>query len=119
VPWEVLGASWEHILRTGDVIEAFNLGLFLLFTILLLLGLRRLPFAYTAFAAPQLLLISGHERMASPLAASSRYMLTLFPIFVLLALLGRDRRLHYSYLIVSLLLLGFLLYAFLSGYWVA
>ena len=38
-----------------------------------------------------------------------------FPAFVVLALLGGHRRLHYSWLILSLLLLGFFLYAFLSG----
>jgi len=45
--------------------------------------------------------------------------LVLFPVFILLALLGRHRRLHYSWLILSLLLLGFLFYTFLSGPFVA
>lgn len=118
-PWEVVAASWEHIWRRNDPVEAFNLGLLLLFIGILALGVRRLPFAYTAFAAPQLLLIIAHIRFVSPLAATSRYMLTLFPVLVLLALVGRHRRFHYPYLLASLLALGYLLYTFLTGPFVA
>ncbi len=51
--------------------------------------------------------------------STSRYLLVVFPVFVVLALLGRHRRPHYSWLILSLMLLGFLLFAFLSGPFVA
>jgi hypothetical protein len=67
------------------------------------------------YAAPQLLLLSSQQAWFSPLMSTSRYVLVLFPAFVVLAQLGRHRRLHYSWLILSLLLLGFFLYAFLSG----
>lgn len=118
-PWEVVVASWRHIWRRGDLVEGFNLGLLLLFIVILAVGIRRLPFAYTAFAAPQLLLIISHVRYISPLGASSRYMLTLFPVFVLLALVGRHRGFHYPYLLLSLAGLGYLFYTFLTGPFVA
>ena len=119
MPWTAISLSWRHIRARGDAIEALNLALLALFTVALVAGLRRLPVSYTLYAAPQLLLIGSRELYFSPLMSSSRYVLVLFPVFILLALLGRHRRLHYSWLILSSLLLAFLFYAFLSGPFVA
>ncbi len=119
MPWTAISLSWRHIRARGDAIEALNLALLALFTVALVAGLRRLPVSYTLYAAPQLLVIGSRELYLSPLMSSSRYVLVLFPVFILLALLGRHRRLHHSWLILSLLLLAFLFYAFLSGPFVA
>ncbi len=115
--WAIVALSWRYARARGDAIEALNLALFLLFSLLLVLGLRRLPPSYALYAAPQLLLI-GTRTNFSPLMATSRYVLVLFPAFVVLAMLAR-RRSHYSWLMVSLLLLGFVLFVFLSGSFVA
>ncbi len=82
---------------------------------LLALGLRRLPLAYTLYAAPQVLLIVAHQNAVAPLLAASRYLLVVFPLFVVVGLAGRWRRVHYSWLIVSTTLLLYLFYLFLSG----
>ena len=118
-PWTLLALSWQYILRQASAHEALNLGLLLLTGALLLYGLRRLPFAYTLYAAPHLLLIATRQTTASPLASASRYVLVLFPAFVALALLGRHRRLHSSWLLLSTLLLAFLLTAFVARVFVA
>ena len=89
-------------------------------TLVLLAGVRRLPVSYSLFAAPQVLLILLHENYVTPLTGTLRYALVIFPVFVVLAGWGlRSRRLHYSWLILSLALLGVLLYAFLTGPFVA
>lgn len=114
-PWSAIMISWGHIRARGDVIEALNLAFLLFFAVLLVVGVRRLPVAYTLYAAPQLLLTGSHQAAQSPLMSTSRFVLVLFPAFVVLALLGRRRRLHTAWLIFSLLLLGLLVFAFMSG----
>jgi hypothetical protein len=117
-PWTVVALSWQYLRARGDRIEALNLALYLLFAVLLVVGLRRLPLSYSLYAAPQLLLI-GTRTNFSPLMAASRYVLVLFPAFVALALLGRSTRWHVAWLVASLVLLLLLFYTFLSGTFVA
>ena len=120
LPWVVIEASWRYLRQRADVIETFNLFTLLAATLLLLLGLRALPFSYLLFGVPQLLVVSVRQMYFSPLMATTRYAAVIFPIFVLLALWGnRSRRLHYSWLLVSTLLLALLLCAYLTGLFVA
>ncbi|MGN6671656.1 MAG: hypothetical protein ACTHMA_00030, partial [Thermomicrobiales bacterium] len=119
-PWEVLALSWREITRHNNPMEVLNLLTVVLCCVALLAGVRRLPISYSLFAAPQVLLILLHENFVTPLTGTLRYALVLFPVFVVLASWGlRSRRLHYSWLILSLALLGVLLYAFLTGPFVA
>jgi len=53
-----------------------------------------------------------------PLEAVSRFMLEVFPAFIVLASIGKYRTLHLSYLMVSGAILFFLLTQFLTGHWV-
>jgi Mannosyltransferase (PIG-V) len=53
-----------------------------------------------------------------PLQSMSRYMLEIFPAFILLAAFARYRLFHLNYLFVSGALLFFLLTQFLTGHWV-
>jgi hypothetical protein len=55
---------------------------------------------------------------AFPLEANSRFMLEIFPAFIMLAILGKYRAFHYNYLMVSCALLCLLLLQFLTGHWV-
>jgi hypothetical protein len=48
----------------------------------------------------------------------SRFMLELFPGFILLAVLGKYRMVHMCYLMISGSVLFFLLTQFLTGHWV-
>lgn len=118
-PWSVVAASWQHIVAYGSAIESVNLALLVLFGALLAIGLRWLPRTYSLYAVPQYLLIISHQNVYSPLMAATRYLLVLFPAFVVLALLGRKRRFHHSWLAASLLFEALLLFAFLGGQFVA
>ena len=44
-----------------------------------------------------------------------RYMAVLFPCFVVLAIIGRRERLHTGWVVLSLLLLGYLASQFVQG----
>ena len=53
----------------------------------------------------------------NPLPSMERYVLELFPCFILLARLGRRPGFHQAYLLIALPLLGFLTLQFLTGHW--
>ncbi len=53
-----------------------------------------------------------------PLQSISRYLLELFPAFIILATLGKYRMFNMNYLVISGALLFFLLTQFLTGHWV-
>ena len=120
-PWTIVATSWQFIAggrgdsRGNNAVEAVNLALLVLFAVILLAGLRRLPAIYTFYAVPQVAVAAMDQRYITPLASNSRYLLVIFPVFVILALVGRDRRLHYSWLLVSTLLLALLVCGFLLG----
>ncbi len=53
-----------------------------------------------------------------PLGAFSRYMLEVFPAFIVLGALGKKQQVNLYYLMFSIPLLTFLLLQFLTGHWV-
>ncbi len=53
-----------------------------------------------------------------PLQSVSRYLLELFPAFIMLAAFGKSRMFNMNYLVISGALLFFLLTQFLTGHWV-
>lgn len=53
-----------------------------------------------------------------PLGAFSRYMLEVFPAFIVLAAIGKKQQVNLYYLMLSIPLLTFLLLQFLTGRWV-
>jgi Gpi18-like mannosyltransferase len=54
----------------------------------------------------------------TPLGAFSRYMLEVFPAFIVLAAIGKKQQVNLYYLMLSIPLLTFLLLQFLTGHWV-
>jgi len=74
--------------------------------------------AYAIYAAViyLLFLISAGTGIL-PLASFSRFMLEVFPAFIVLSALGRKRNANLYYLTLSLTLLSFLLLQFLTGRW--
>ena len=113
-PWESVVAAWERIQETGDVITLLNLAGLLLFAGLILVGLRRLPLSYSLYVVPQLALLAIRAP-TWPLMSGARYLLVLFPCFVILAMAGRNPRFHTAWVVISLLLLGYFTVAFLDG----
>ena len=85
--------------------------------VLTIAGVRRLPASYTLFVIPQLALALTQDT-TWPLMSTSRYLLALFPCFVVLAIAGRSRRFDTSWTVLSTLLLAFLTILFVEGWMV-
>jgi hypothetical protein len=116
-PWEVVAAAWRWTVDQTDPLQGLNLALLLLFGILLLVGLKRLPLAYSLYALPQFVLLATRIQ-PTPLTSTNRYLLVVFPAFVVLALIPWPR-VRLAWAITSTLFLAVLLQAFLAGEYVA
>lgn len=82
----------------------FNLAFFVFAMVVLLAGLRYLPLSLTVYG---LLLVAPATLFGtpgSPLMGTPRYVLVAFPVFIVLALLFRNRMLLGGWLVVSTLL---------------
>ena len=109
-PWRAIAASWNDIRAGGPhgnvpEIEALNLACLLAFSALAVVAARRLPVAYALFALPYAALLLTHEGWLSPLMSTSRFVLPLFPCFIVVAVwLARRPRLAVGWLGASALL---------------
>jgi hypothetical protein len=111
-PFEALAASIGFVLGGGNPamlspawVEALNLACIVGFAILGVLAFHRLPLAYSLYLWPALGLLFFREMSFSPLMSVSRYVLVLFPGFIVLAMLLAPRpRLGLALLTVSGLL---------------
>ena len=110
-------AAWQWTIDRHDPLQFVNLALLVLFGVLLLAGLRRLPVSYTLFALPQVLLLATRIQ-PTPLTSTNRYLLVVFPAFVVAALIPWER-VRFAWALISTLFLAVLLQAFLSGDYVA
>ncbi len=81
------------------------------------LGLRRVPISYSLYALPQLILI-GTRIQPIPLTSTARYLLVIFPVFVILALVP-GRWLRFGWAVASVMLLALLMASFIGGSYVA
>lgn len=108
-PWDVVISSWSYIIRKPSEpsagIEFLNLLCLVAFSAIALVGARRLPLAYTLYALPSLGLLFFRRMWLSPLMAVNRYVLVLFPCFVVIALwLAPRPKLATAWLVLSLVL---------------
>ena len=107
---------WRWALSESNLIE-------LVATIFLLAvavaAFRYLPLAYSAYLAAGVLLPLWSPSAVHPLMSMHRFALTLFPAFIVLALIGKWRPAHVAWVILSTLLLAFLTIQFASWLWVA
>jgi hypothetical protein len=116
-PWDTTAASWRWIVERADPLQAFNLFALVLFGVLALVGIRRLPIAYSLFAIPQIALLASRIQ-PTPLTSTGRLLLVIFPVFVVVALVP-NRHVRTGWIIVSAMLLGLLAATFLRGEFVA
>jgi hypothetical protein len=120
MPWQ---SVWRAIcvLASGEfrTVEPFDLFFTLLFIGLTVAAFRRLPLAYAAYMAMMLLGALAKVGEVQPLLSLSRYVLVLFPGFVLLAMAG-ERSAWWNRAIVypSLALLVFFTGQFAMWGWV-
>jgi hypothetical protein len=118
-PWEVVDASWRWALEHHDPLQLLNLATLLLFAFVALLGLRQVPVAYSLYAIPQILILATRIQ-PTPLTSTARYLLVVFPVFVVLALVPpRWGWLRFGWAVVSIMLLGLLVADFIRGNYVA
>ena len=133
LPWYGIIASFTAISQSGGLIGfqsirnlldlVPDLMMFVLI-VLIFVGPWRLPrsmWSYGIYAAVvylflQLFPVGGTGLF--PLQSVGRYLIELFPAFIVLAAFGKSRMFHMNYLVISGALLFFLLTQFLTGHWV-
>ncbi len=108
--------NWRWALSESNVVELVST---LLLIVVGIAALRYLPLAYSAYLAAGIILPLWSPSMVHPLMSMHRFALTLFPVFIVLALLGRRRAAHAAIVVVSAALLAFFSIQFASWLWVA
>ena len=105
LPWHAISDSVSHIVALGDMVELLNLVSLIGFGLLAIWVARKLPVSYALYVIPYLALLFTHDEYFSPLMSVSRYMVVLFPCFIVLAMwLVRRPWLAAGALVTSLLL---------------
>ena len=115
-PWETVAAALDWIASGGQSagIEPLNVAALVLFAVVTLLAVRRLPASYSLYAAASILLIAVRLQPI-PLTSTTRLLLVVFPVFAALGIAGRHRRFDLAWTVVSALLLGFAAVTFVRG----
>jgi hypothetical protein len=104
-PWTAVADSWRYILGRQDLIEALNLLSLVAFALLALVVTRRLPPAYALYTWPYLAVLATRTAAYSPLISVSRYLLVLFPCFLVLgSWLAKHTWLSAGWLVLSVML---------------
>lgn len=124
--WEAYGIIKHHPILTFDSIHTMmdlSATLFILgIVILAFVGpwkLAKEHWSYAFYAVTIcLFIILVPESGRYPLASLSRFMLEIFPAFIVLAAMGKMRNFNLYYLSICLPLLAFLLLQWLTGGWI-
>jgi Gpi18-like mannosyltransferase len=115
----LLVQPWASFFEVHNVI---NLGALVLFLGTTIVGSRRLPAAYTLYLAAFWLVTLSSPAIANgypvPLISMSRYVVTLFPVFMVWGDWGRRGAMHDSYLVLATPLLAVFTVQFLNGGWI-
>lgn len=132
-PWHTLQAAFESVANSGGFLSFQALRnltdlvpdlLILLMIILGFVGPWRMPrrlWAYGIYAVALYFFLHMFPVEGTglyPLQSVSRYLLEIFPAFIVLAAFGKYRMFNMSYLLISAAILFFLLTQFLTGHWV-
>jgi hypothetical protein len=114
----VTSFEWRDRVARGDVFEFI---VTVLAIILVLIGLKQLPLYYSAFTIPALLVPMFSPSQVHPLMSMPRFVLPLFPLFVMAALLlnGSSARTRVALGVVSAALSIFFTMQFVLWYWVS
>jgi hypothetical protein len=123
VPWSGIISTLHVLLSTPTVLQALNfmdLTFTLIPLIVLAIGWKHLPLHYSLFALAMVIFsLSYPFTPLEPLSATPRYMMSIFPIIVILALWGKHPRFDRTYVAFSLPLFAVNVLLFISHYWVA
>jgi hypothetical protein len=99
-PWQALADSTAVAFSTQPE-ELVNLAAVLGLAIAVAAMWRRLPASYTAYSAATLASLLFRETGLTPLASAGRYTLVVFPVFVLLGAMVRNRWAHLAVVAAS------------------
>jgi hypothetical protein len=123
-PWQTLAGAWNVATQAGltfqPEIQAWTyLGAFVLAVVVGVLALRWLRPSYSIYLWAGMLLPLFSATPQNPLLSFPRFLAVLFPAFMVLALIGRNRYANQIITWTSLLLLGLYTIRFVNWYWVA
>ena len=129
-PWHGLIDSFMIILHRGmlsfdsihNVIDPSACLIILALLVLCFVGPWKFPRAYRVYglyaALIYIFILLFPADGGAPLASYSRYMLEVFPVFIVLAALGKRQWFNLYYLVLSVSILSFMLLQFLTGHWI-
>lgn len=112
----ITSQQWRVDVANSDVLE---LVFTVLFLILALLGLRMLPLYQTLWVLPALIIPLLQPSQVHALMSMPRFVVVLFPLFVVLARLIQPLWIRIPWFVVSVSLLIFLTAQFALWYWVS
>lgn len=115
LPWGSFGHDISFLLDQSELWVIYELAATAFLIALIVAGVRKLPGSYTFYMIMSLLLpLTGGTTKSM-----SRYLLVVFPLFILMALYTKRRGMMIAVSAVSILLLGMSTVAFVTGRWVA
>jgi hypothetical protein len=125
LPWYSLWRGLSDVVNqplqyATDNMNLTNLAAALLFVLLAILVWRALPAVYCLYLDIGVLLTLSSAASAEPLLSVSRFVVVLFPAFMLLGMAGaRSRTFHLVWLLISVMLLALYFIRFANWFWVA
>ncbi len=118
-PWDNIIATWQKILsHEGTFINMLNLGMAGLFLAMTVVSFYKLPRSYGTYMAVSLLVLLLRRTTLQPLVSMSRYVLALFPAFMIWGCWGRNPRVQRLIVYPSVTLLLYLSGQFAMWGWV-
>lgn len=117
---------WESLVRAGRTFlasqsapaDVFDLIFVCFFTFLTVVACRRLPRIYGIYMATTILFLLSRTNAIHPLLGMSRFVLSLFPAFILLAIAGQNSLTNRLIVYPSVMLLVYLTGQFVMWGWV-
>jgi len=119
-PWEGMYRLIHHIMTLSPgFFESFELFLLITFIVVIVIGLKMVPFTYSLYNLMMLIVFIMVGKEGNYLSGFSRYLLIIFPIFMVLGKIIKNRTLFYAIISVSFCLNLFYTWLFVSWFWVA
>jgi len=120
LPWDNIIATVQKILSPeGTFINVVNLIMTFVFLAMTIISLRAVPLTYSLYMALTIFVLLWRRTTAQPLVSMSRYVLTLFPAFIIWGRWGENPWVNRLIIYPSLALLIYLCGQFAIWGWVA
>ena len=123
-PWQTLAGAWTAATQVGIVFQPENqswtyLGALVLALVVGALAIRWLRPSYSIYLWAGIIFPLFSATPHNPLLSYPRFLAVLFPAFIVLALIGRNRYANQLITWTSILLLALYTLRFVNWYWVA